>query len=274
MEQQTKIRDVYYLVFYWIIILACSCSVISQAPIIVANGTLKALFTYVPWLLAILYGGITSVRIYFKDLKIFLFPIIFFIYDKFISFFGIISLDVITYTYMVASFILFLGLIVGKNIDKKDFMKILKYYTYVVIAFSFYLYLEVFGRVLFSDVPSLSGIMGKNSIGVVILSGLALLLLNKDFLPKTKYVFIAFLLFMVIIIKSRTTMLVAVALLILKLFLGGDKVKGKVIYGAVLTIVAAILFSNDTFYNVVIKQVFLRGQEFTEENLEFVTSGR
>ena len=254
--------------------IAGACSVFAQLPDIVAIPLLKNILTYVPWALVAVYLFLYTCRVYYTDLKIFILPGIIVIIYVLGKIFDINYKFNYLYTLLVASFILLLGILLGINLYKEDFNKILYAYVISVIIFSVYIYFIIFKGVALSNAQSVKLENGKNSSSIIILSGLVLALYNDFILKRTKYIFIAFLAFLIILIKSRTAMVCCLIAIIAKLFIGTKTLKSKLFYIAILLIVYYLLMYKTDFYDIVIKKIFLKNKELSEENFNEITSSR
>lgn len=274
MNKEERRKDVYYITLYVLVMIAGACSIFAQLPDIIAIPLLKNALTYVPWVLVAVYLFLYTCRVYYTDLKIFIIPgivIVIYILGKI---FNINYRFNYLYTMMVSFFILLLGILLGLNVYKEDFNKILYSYVICVIIFSVYIYFVIFKGVALSDAQTVKLEGGKNSSSIIILSGLVLALYNDFILKRTKYIFIAFLAFLIILIKSRTAMVCCLIAIIAKLFIGTKTLKSKLFYIAILLIVYFLLMYKTDFYNIVIKKIFLKNKELSEENLNEITSTR
>ena len=274
MNKAERRKDVYYIALYVLVMIAGACSVFAQLPDIVAIPLLKNILTYVPWALVAVYLFLYTCRVYYTDLKIFILPGIIVIIYVLGKIFDINYKFNYLYTLLVASFILLLGILLGINLYKEDFNKILYAYVISVIIFSVYIYFIIFKGVALSNAQSVKLENGKNSSSIIILSGLVLALYNDFILKRTKYIFIAFLAFLIILIKSRTAMVCCLIAIIAKLFIGTKTLKSKLFYIAILLIVYYLLMYKTDFYDIVIKKIFLKNKELSEENFNEITSSR
>lgn len=274
MNKEERRRDVYYITLYVLIIIAGACAVFAQLPDVIAISALKNILTYVPWVFVAVYSFIYTCRVYYTDLKIFILPAIMLFIYVLGGIFGISYKFNYIYTMAVASFILLLGILLGINLYKEDFNKILYAYVICVIIFSVYIYFVIFKGVALNDAESVKLEGGKNSSSIIILSGIVLLLYNDFILKRTKYLFVAFMAFLIILIKSRTAMVCCLVALIAKIFIGTKSLKSKIIYIVLLLTVYLLLMYKTNFYDIAIKKIFLKNKELNEENLNEITSTR
>ena len=274
MNKEERRKDVYYITLYVLVIIAGACSVFSQLPDIVAIPLIKNVLTYAPWIIVACYLFIYTCKVYYSDLKIFILPACLVAVYVLGKIFGINYRFNYVYSMLISSYILLLGILLGLNLYKEDFKKILYAYVISVIIFSAYIYFVIFKGVAFSDAQTVKLEGGKNSSSTIILSGLVLALYNDYILKKTKYVFIAFFAFLIILIKSRTAMVCCLLAIVAKVFIGLKNLKSKIIYIILLAIVYYLLMYKTNFYDIAIKKIFLKNKDLNEENLNTITSGR
>lgn len=274
MTKTERRKSIDYKLLYILVIVSGACSITAQLPDIIAMPMFKSLLTYIPWLATAAYLFIMTSRIYYVDLKIFILPGILLAINVVGRLFGTIYRDNYINSVIVASFVLLLGVILGLNVYKEDFKKVLYGYVICVILFSAYIYFVIFKGVALSQADSVKLEGGKNSSSMIILSGVVLLLYNDFILKRTKYLFVAFLSFLIILIKSRTVMACCLVAIIAKVFIGTKNIKGKILYIALLAVVYYLLMYQTDFYDIAIKRIFLKGKELNEENLDVITSGR
>lgn len=274
MNKEERRKDVYYIALYVLIMIAGACSIFAQLPDIIAIPLLKNILTYVPWVLVAIYLFLYTCRVYYTDLKIFILPGIIIVIYVLGKIFDINYKFNYLYTMLVATFILLLGILLGINLYKEDFNKILYAYVICVIIFSVYIYFVIFKGVAFNDAQTVKLEGGKNSSSIIILSGIVLLLYNDFILKRTKYLFVAFMAFLIILIKSRTAMVCCLVALIAKIFIGTKSLKSKIIYIVLLLTVYLLLMYKTDFYDIAIKKIFLKDKELKEENLNEITSTR
>lgn len=274
MTKSERRKSIDYKLLYILTIVSGAFSIVAQLPDIIALPTLKNIFTYVPWLVTAVYLVIMTTKIYYSDLKILIFPAMMIVIHVAGRVFGAYYASSYLYVVLTATFILFLGIVLGLNLYKEDFKKILYGYVISVIVFSCYIYFVIFKGVALSGAESVKLESGKNSTSIIILSGITLMLYSDFILKRTKYLFVVFLSFLIILIKSRTAMLACLALIVAKIFIGTKSIKNKIIYTSILVVVYYLLMYRTDFYDIVIKRIFLKGKELNEENLDEITSGR
>lgn len=274
MNKSERRKSIDYKLLYILTIASGACSIFAQLPDIIAIPMLKNILTYVPWLVTAGYLLVMTSRVYYTDLKIFIFPAMILTIHVVGRIFGIYYYSTYLRAVLIASLILFLGILLGLNVYKEDFNKILYGYVICVIVFACYVYFVIFKGVALSGAESVKLEGGKNSSSIIILSGITLILYNDFILKRTKYLFIAFLAFLIILIKSRTAMLACLVLIVAKIFIGTKNVKKKIAYVTLLCVVYYLLIYQTNFYDIVVKRIFLKGKELNEENLDKITSGR
>lgn len=274
MTKTERRKSIDYKLLYILVIASGACSITAQLPDIIAMPTLKSLLTYLPWLITAAYLFVMTTRIYYVDLKIFILPGILLAINVVGRVFDFVYRENYINAVIIACFVLLLGIILGLNVYKEDFNKVLYGYVICVILFAVYIYFVIFKGVALSQAESVKLEGGKNSSSMIILSGIVLLLYNDFILKRTKYLFVAFLSFLIILIKSRTIMACTFVAIIAKIFIGTKNLKSKILYIALLAVVYYLLMYQTDFYDIVIKRIFLKNKELNEENLDAITSGR
>ena len=270
-QKSTKVQDTYYYLLIGLIVLACACSIFAQIPEL--NLGLRNLLNYFPWIIAVVYMVFYINYINLKHFKLLLLPAVILFMYVLGQIFGVRYDFASLRCIFVSSLVFCVGVVLGENISKKHFRFILKAICVVTLFFALYLYVKVLGGgSIYTERDN--GVIGKNSLSLIVTVPIVLMLYSTDVFPKLRWGFIPFLIFLVILIGSRTSMICALGALVGKVFIGNRSKKEKIIYTIALLIVIYIFIVNESLYDRVINQIFLQGKELNEENIDKITSGR
>ncbi len=270
-QKTTRVQDTYYYLLIGLIVLACACSIFAQIPDL--NPSLRNLLNYFPWIIAVVYMLFYLNYINLTHFKLLLLPSVVLFMYVLGMFFGLSYNFNSVRSLLISSLVFCVGVLLGENIPQKHYKFILKTITVVTLIFALYLYVEVLGGgSIYTERET--GVTGKNSLSLIVIVPAVLMLYSSDIFPKLRWVFIPFLIFLVILIGSRTSMICALGALIGKVFVGNRSRREKIIYSIALIVVIYLFVINESIYDRVINQIFLQGKELNEENLDKITSGR
>ncbi len=270
-QKTTRVQDTYYYLMLGLIVFACACSIFAQIPDL--NLGLRNLLNYFPWIIAVLYLVFYVNYVNLAHFQLLLLPsVVIFMY--LLGLFVGKSYDFNLFRALIITSLVFcVGVVLGENIPEKHFKLILKAICIVTLIFALYLYFQVLGGgTLYSDREE--GVDGKNSLSLIVAVPIVIMLYTSDIFPRLRWGFIPFLVFLVILMRSRTSMVCALGALIGKVFIGNRSRKEKVLYTIALCIVIYLFVINEKMYDRVINQIFFRGKELNEENMSAITSGR
>lgn len=266
-----KPKDIYYYLVVALIVLSSACSIFVQIPGIPTQ--IRNFFNYIPWIVTITYMVIYLNYTNFKHFKLLLFlavPVAMYILG------GLMGLN---YSFnlframLISALIYFVGVVLGEYLEERHFNIILKFIVIATLILAVYVYFVMLGGTgLYGGA---SGIISKNAIGLILTVPIVIMLFNNEIFYKLKFIFIPFLTITVILCASRTSMVCCLVAIIARIFIGNRSLKEKLFYTVIILGVIIFLFTNDAFYDRVVKDIFLRGNdEITEENVNRVTSGR
>lgn len=270
MERVQRVQDTYYYLMIGLIVLASACSIFAQ--ILELSQSIRSLLNYYPWMIAVVYMLFYLNNINLAHFKLVMLPGVAVIMYILGLIFGMSYNFTSIYTFFISAMIYCVGVLLGENITKKQFKFILKAICVATLIFALYLYFDVIGGG--SIYTANVGLEGKNSLSLIVAVPIVIMLYTTDVFPKLRWVFIPFLAFLVILIGSRTSMVCCLAALIGKVFIGNRNNKEKIVYTIALIVILYLLVINDSFYERVVDDIFLQGEELNEENLDKITSGR
>jgi len=216
-QKSTKVQDTYYYLLIGLIVLACACSIFAQIPEL--NLGLRNLLNYFPWIIAVVYMVFYINYINLKHFKLLLLPAVILFMYVLGQIFGVRYDFASLRCIFVSSLVFCVGVVLGENISKKHFRFILKAICVVTLFFALYLYVKVLGGgSIYTERDN--GVIGKNSLSLIVTVPIVLMLYSTDVFPKLRWGFIPFLIFLVILIGSRTSMICALGALVGKVFIG------------------------------------------------------
>lgn len=193
-----------------LLIIACFICNISQLPIFFDNGIINLAYTFLRLLLAA-FLVYTEKKIYLKYLML---PFFFDLFCVVMYLFkgGYVGSNLFR-PINLSTFILMIGIWVGKYFDMIRLKRIAKVFVAGALIVAIYLYLNIFRGVDWASAGYLYG--SKNSAGQIFLTAFMLLFLL--FFREHKIVSIGLMIFftaLVIMMKSRATLLILVLMLI------------------------------------------------------------
>lgn len=260
-----------------LLVLACFLSNISQLPYFVSTGMTQML-NMPAWIILLGYLFITKqIKVYYRMIApfglLFLAVAGMMIGDVF---FGKSYFNSSVFTSLILSlFIYCLGEFSNKNIREEDLKIIVIAYATSVCIVAADVYLKYFssGFDLSSRVYAYSS---KNSISQIIFTSVVILMFLKTERHKIaniiRVIAIFFEVFLLILLRSRAT-IVGFLICLIYIVLGkGFNKKLKYFISFILVLGAIILLTNDAAYNSIFNNVLFAGRDVT--NLDALTSGR
>lgn len=175
----------------------------------------------------------------------------------------------------ISLFVLAIGNLIGREINDKVLKKVCLAYVLSTLIVSFFIYIEYFssGFNLASMIYSYSS---KNSISQVIFTAIIILMFYKFNFSKIvnilRVVTILFLLFVMMILRSRATIVgfIACVLYILLTKTSNKKLKYFLLFCVVLVVI--LIFKNETFHNIFVNDILFAARD--KRDLNALTSGR
>lgn len=270
-DRYYKQKDVYYFVLIGLIIISSICSISIQ--VVEISQNVRNMLNYLPWIITIIYMVIylnyTNI-IHFKMMLLLLLPLGLAILGRFM---GVSYDDSLTRALILVSIVFGIGILLGEYLEQKHFDIILKGIVVATLLVGLYTYFVLLGGAGLYE--SQVGIYNKNALGLIFAVPVVIMLFNNNVFYKLKFIFIPFLVMLVILCASRTSMVCCLVAIIARIFIGNRNWKEKAFYTVVISGVIVFLFTNKAFYDRVITEIFFKGhEEVTEEDYYHVTSGR
>lgn len=272
-----KEKNRYLINYTMLLILTCFFTNISQIPFIVKKG-MSSKISIIFWLISLIVL-VYNKKIFISNkivpyiictwcLLIFVFFIELLTGNKYIK-------SVITYSYLVSFFIFILGFFYSKVIPIENYKNIALSYVISGIIVSVFVALEI-GDIQNILTSRSYAYASKNSVSQIIVTTIILLITciktNKYYLKIIKGISVIGLLILILLLKSRASILsIPLVLLIILLSKSMSNNEKKYILIASI-IVVTIVFINKDIFDTLINNIILGGRE--SDNLEDLTSGR
>ena len=173
-------------------------------------------------------------------------------------------------------FIFIVGMMIGQFFTKKMFVAITKSYIISTLFVSVVVWFTAIrGRVL-----SAGGYLygAKNSFASIMLCELVIIVIMKEdffkgLIGKILYYFLViYNIYMLLYLKSRTTLVSAMILVFLYILFSNTKMSNKIIIFAIIIAVAIFIAKNEMAYDFVVNNILLKGKE--ADDINGITSGR
>lgn len=260
-----------------LIVLACILSNLSQLPYFVNNGKTQIISIPIWFLSFIILLSINRFKISRYLFKLLLLTIIFIIL--------ILTLSIIynknyfsssmIYSLAISLFIIIIGSLISPFFNRDTFQKILISYVLSSLIVSIVVFIKYFGFG-FSLNTRIYAYSSKNSLSQILFT--SVIIFYCYFKPKNnfqniiKILIIIFQIFMLVILRSRATIL---GLVIVSFFIIFSKSMNKkkkiiVIIGGILLLI--LLFISDNFNDIVLNNIIFAGRDIND--LDNLSSGR
>lgn len=260
--------------------MACTFSVLTQMPDLIGSSILKSVSLFI-WILLFFILIINS-KIIINEvlLKVIIF------YILFIIFIGIMQIitnreylkAIGVYPLNVSLFIFFIGYMLSDKLDNIQFKKVITWYSSIVVLVVFKVYLQI------KDVLDWSGNFGyayseKNSIATIALTVIVSLLIYRNKINvKYKFVLnvtIIFLLFSMVVLKSRATFVSAIMALIVYVLFNKEGYKNTFRIIAITILSIIVIVTNENLYSIIVEKIIFNKMDYTQGyNVYMMTSGR
>lgn len=244
-----------------LIILACVLCNLTQIPTLYSNRILSLGYS-VTWLLLVIIMIVYDPLI---DIKYFILPAFFDVYCIILSFnkSGYISSDLFR-PVNLCTFILLIGILAGKYLEESDLRKISGAFILSALIVALYLYFDIFRGV---DWASTGGYLygAKNSAGQIFLT--AIILLALFFLRKQKVTSIVlgtFFSALIIMMKSRATLVTLVLVIIYMIIFVIKRPLYKAIGICLISVIAIVILTDESLYNLYINQIMLNNKDMND----------
>lgn len=260
-----------------LIVLACILSNLSQLPYFVNNGKTQIISIPIWFLSFIILLSINRFKISRHLFKLLLLTIIFIIliltfsiiYNK--NYFS----SSMIYSLAISLFIIIIGSLISPFFNRDTFQKILISYVLSSLIVSIVVFIKYFGFG-FSLNTRIYAYSSKNSLSQILFT--SVIIFYCYFKPKNnfqniiKILIIIFQIFMLVILRSRATIL---GLVIVSFFIIFSKSMNKkkkiiVIIGVILLLI--LLFISDNFNDIVLNNIIFAGRDIND--LDNLSSGR
>lgn len=260
-----------------LIVLACILSNLSQLPYFVNNGKTQIISIPIWFLSFIILLSINRFKISRHLFKLLLLTIIFIIliltfsiiYNK--NYFS----SSMIYSLAISLFIIIIGSLISPFFNRDTFQEILISYVLSSLIVSIVVFIKYFGFG-FSLNTRIYAYSSKNSLSQILFT--SVIIFYCYFKPKNnfqniiKILIIIFQIFMLVILRSRATIL---GLVIVSFFIIFSKSMNKkkkiiVIIGGILLLI--LLFISDNFNDIVLNNIIFAGRDIND--LDNLSSGR
>lgn len=253
-----------------LIMIACFLCNISQIPALFENRLLGLLYMgcWIILLLALWFNNMGTFK-----LRYFICPIVFDIFCIFMSLVdgGYISSDLFR-PINLSAFIFAIGILAGGYLEENSLRKISVAFISSALIVALYLYMNIFRGVDWAN----SGAYlyaSKNSAGQIFLT--AAILTALFFFDEHKVLStgaIAFCIALIIMMKSRATLVTLAIIVIYILLFVVEKPSYRVMGIILIILMVFIVFTNEGLYNLYVKQIMLNNKDITD--ISGITSDR
>ncbi|WP_140397302.1 O-antigen ligase family protein [Flavonifractor sp. An82] len=264
------------LIFY-LVVIACFITIISQMPALVEVGISSAISSIV-WIIVFFVLCIVDKEItIYKDLKL-----IIIMSTTVLAFWGIASVFDKSYSYSdiprqmaLSMFIMVIGSMCGKHIDRNMLKACFTVYVWATLAVTISIY---FSYIKGSSINNIIyAYSSKNSVSQIILTSIILTIINKLTCdrPFAKIIYsliTAFNVYMLIALKSRACLIMLPIIILVILCTKDFNKKIKTFLVIILFIITLAFLFSPELYEIIINQVMLGGRKGT--GLDSLSSGR
>ena len=261
----------------FLIVVACFLSNLSQLPYFVSSGKTQVV-CFPIWgvlfvVLLLKSHGRVSTSIVSMGLPVVAFPVLLLIF----SFFGgndYFSSSMV-YSVVISVFMFVIGIFIAPYVDVDLFHKIIISYSVSTFVVAVTVFIQYFG-VGFSLNTSVYAYASKNSFAQILFTAIVLLYCyykpNSRMQVLLKYVIVFFEFFMVIILRSRATILSLAIVLMLIVISENMNRKLKYVILAACIFVTVLLVTNERFNNMFFNDILFAGRDISD--IDGISSGR
>lgn len=261
----------------FLIVVACFLSNLSQLPYFVSSGETQVV-CFPIWgvlfvVLLLKSHGRVSTSIVSMGLPVVAFLVLLLIF----SFFGgndYFSSSMV-YSVVISVFMFVIGIFIAPYVDVDLFHKIIISYSVSTFVVAVTVFIQYFG-VGFSLNTSVYAYASKNSFAQILFTAIVLLYCyykpNSRMQVLLKYVIVFFEFFMVIILRSRATILSLAIVLMLIVISENMNRKLKYVILAACIFVTVLLVTNERFNNIFFNDILFAGRDISD--IDGISSGR
>lgn len=261
----------------FLIVVACFLSNLSQLPYFVSSGKTQVV-CFPIWgvlfvVLLLKSHGRVSTSIVSMGLPVVAFLVLLLIF----SFFGgndYFSSSMV-YSVVISVFMFVIGIFIAPYVDVDLFHKIIISYSVSTFVVAVTVFIQYFG-VGFSLNTSVYAYASKNSFAQILFTAIVLLYCyykpNSRMQVLLKYVIVFFEFFMVIILRSRATILSLAIVLMLIVISENMNRKLKYVILAACIFVTVLLVANERFSNMFFNDILFAGRDISD--IDGISSGR
>lgn len=261
----------------FLIVVACFLSNLSQLPYFVSSGKTQVV-CFPIWgvlfvVLLLKSHGRVSTSIVSMGLPVVAFLVLLLIF----SFFGgndYFSSSMV-YSVVISVFMFVIGIFIAPYVDVDLFHKIIISYSVSTFVVAVTVFIQYFG-VGFSLNTSVYAYASKNSFAQILFTAIVLLYCyykpNSRMQVLLKYVIVFFEFFMVIILRSRATILSLAIVLMLIVISENMNRKLKYVILAACIFVTVLLVTNERFNNIFFNDILFAGRDISD--IDGISSGR
>lgn len=261
----------------FLIVVACFLSNLSQLPYFVSSGKTQVV-CFPIWgvlfvVLLLKSHGRVSTSIVSMGLPVVAFLVLLLIF----SFFGgndYFSSSMV-YSVVISVFMFVIGIFIAPYVDVDLFHKIIISYSVSTFVVAVTVFIQYFG-VGFSLNTSVYAYASKNSFAQILFTAIVLLYCyykpNSRMQVLLKYVIVFFEFFMVIILRSRATILSLAIVLMLIVISENINRKLKYVILAACIFVTVLLVTNERFNNMFFNDILFAGRDISD--IDGISSGR
>lgn len=259
----------------YLISIVCFISNISQLPVFIGVGLVKQ-SVMISWVLLFLYILLSSFdKLYLQHMYML---ILIALFDTCIALFSVITGENYFFSNMIyplhlCVFIFYTAQLGGQLIDEDVIYRITNSYVVSALIVGIYIYFDTFKG---NDWANSIGYLyaSKNSVSQIFLIAIVLLFLfiqEKKIFKWGAFVFFTFLL---MLLKSRATIIGFVIFILYLIFFVIDKRRNKIVVLFILLISISIILTNGTLYNLVVNNILLNNRGSSGFTLNDISSGR
>ena len=257
--------------------LGCLLSNISQLPLFVRAGLTQRL-AFPGWILlvvAIFLSGRVKIRkLVLNQITLGVILVVWLLFDTLIIGKTQFSSSMF-YSYMISIFVFLLGGLSSEYVNERVLRNVNYIYIGSMLVVTANIFIEYFG-VGYDLATRVYAYSSKNSVSQIVFTAIILLIVRNK--PETifgkiiKFVAIAFELYVILLLRSRATLVSLILCILVIIFAKGTnkRIKGAVTIVAIGVVV--LLFTNSQFNNFIFNNVLFAGRNTAD--LNELTSGR
>lgn len=257
--------------------IACLFSNLSQLPVLVRGGYTQQL-SFPGWflvLIAVIFSRrLVLKRSMFTQIGLASILLLWLLLDSIFVQSDLFSSSMI-YSYLISLFVFLLGAWSADFIDEKAINKIINIFIISMLLVSASIFVQYFG-IGYNLATRLYAYSSKNSVSQIIFTAIILLIVRyqpeKSFWKIMKIAAIAFELYVILLLRSRATLVSLILAIFAIVFSRNVKKSIKVAIGLIGAIVIVLLLTNSSFNIFIFNNVIFAGRNAA--NLNELTSGR